>query len=1001
MLQDRQGFMWFGTQDGLNKYDGHTFTIYRRNENDEQTLLDNYILTLFEDRAGRIWIGTNKGGLSRYEPETETFTHFLHDPNNPRSLSLNTITTILEDANGMLWVGTDGGGLNHFDPRTNQATRYQYSPDDANSLSHNIIRGMYQDRAGILWLGTKGGMTRFDPATRKFTRYQHDPQRSDSLSHNLVIAITEDEAGKLWLATANGLNVFDRATEQFKRFLSQPTDDTTLSHSSATSVLRDHAGTMWVGTGRGLNRYESATQQFTRALSDPDDPSTLSADGVYTMYEDRGGILWVSCLGGGLNRLDLRAKRFAHFYRDPKNPESLPYNGVSSFLTDRSGKTWIGTGEGLLQFDLTTQRFTIYPLRTPAAPNTRIAAMTEDRAGNLWVGTGDGLYRIAANTGQIKHFFHQAENPQSLNNNSLHTVLVDRDGVLWAGTHGGGLDRFDAQTETFTHFRKDPNNAASLSSNLVFHLIEDRNGALWIATNDGLSRFDRTRGQFENFVHDRRSPHSISHSLVWMVYEDRAGNLWAGTAGGLNQFNANTREFTHYSEKDGLPNNNVMGILEDEQGHLWLGTGNGIAEFDPVHKTFRNFDVTDGLQGKEFGQAACYKNPQGQMFFGGSKGFNLFHPAQVVQNTEPSPVTITACRRYNTDDAEGVFVTEKGMSARPELALSYKNNIISFDFAVLSYRHPEKHQFAYQLEGYSDKWIALGTKHDVTFTNLDPGTYTLRVRGANSDGVWNNMGARLRLVIIPPFWKRWWFLGLELLLLGGMVVGVFRWRVSLLDKRHAQQQAFSRQLIASQEAERKRIAAELHDSLGQRLVIIKNLAFMAMQMNGQVTTTSVKEISEEASNAISEVREISYNLRPYQLDRIGLTKAIEAIFKNATTASTIQFSAQIDNVDGLFPKEQEINFYRIVQESVNNILKHSQATRVKAELKRDDVALVLTVQDNGKGFTLDPNKPRGGFGLLGMQERAELLGGELSLHSVPGQGTTLQIVIALEKLPRA
>ena len=991
-LQDRQGFMWFGTQDGLNRFDGYGFTVYRHDEADPGSLRDNYILSLYEDRAGELWVGTNKGGLNRYDRQKERFTAYVHDPRDAESLSLNAVTAIVEDQAGYLWVATDGQGVNRFDRRTGKFKRFINDPATPENLRLNIVVALHLDQAGALWVGTSAGLSEMNPRSFEIKRYTHNPNEPQSLSHDRVHTITEDRAGALWLGTPNGLNRFDRASGRGARFLHDPANPDSLAHNNVQRAYVDQRGQLWLGTLSGLDRYDAATGRFIHQVADPDAPYGLSGNKILALYEDRAGSLWVSAQDAGLNRHDARAKPFVNFASDPRNPHSPGANHVRAIFEDRAGRLLVGAKNGVIQLDPSTGQFIPLPLAPPNQPagkNPAVTAFAEDQAGHLWMAAGLGLYRLDRTPGGAARtrFFPTGRNTLA--------VYAARDGLIWMGTHGGGLLRFDPATEQITTFLKDPRNPWSLSDDLVYVIHEDRAGTLWIGTDQGLNRLDRETSRFTHFLNDPNNPASLSYNLVWSIYEDRAGRLWIGTGGGLNLFDRTTRQFRRYTEKDGLPNANIIGILEDARGQLWLGTMKGLARFDPQTGTCRNYDRTDGLFGNEIGQGAYYHNPQGALFFGGPEGFSAFHPEHIQDDLTPPPIALTACRRYNTDAAEGVALVEKGIAARSAIEFSFKDNILTFEFAALSFRHPEKNQYAYQLAGYSDRWIQLGAKRDVTFTNLDPGDYTLRVRGSNSDGVWNMTGTSLRIRISPPFWRRWWFVALWMLAVAGLAIGAYRWRIAALQRRDAQRQEFARQLIESQEAERKRIAAELHDNLGQHLVVIKNLALMFLQRPADGDPWQIEDISATASQAISEVKEISHNLRPYQLDRIGLTKAIEALLKKAEAASGIRFVADIDDLEETLPRESEINFYRIAQECVNNILKHSQATEATVRIRRLGNRLKMTIRDNGKGFTPGAAGDAHGFGLMGIAERAQLLGGQAGIHSSPGHGATTTLEIAL------
>lgn len=993
-LQDRQGFMWFGTQDGLNRFDGYEFRVYRHFETEPGSLRDNYILSLYEDRAGTLWVGTNKGGLNRYDPQSETFTAFVHHPDDPESLSLNAVNAIVEDSNGYLWVATDGQGLNRFDKTTGKFKRFVNDPAIYENRRANIVNALFLDRSDALWLGTSWGLQKFDVKTNQIVaRYSHDPNDPNSLRHNRVQTICAEPGGALWIGTTGGLHRLEAG--RLTPFLHDPAKADSLASNDVKVALLDQRGQLWLGTSVGLERYDATAKRFVHQVGGDEKSQNADSNPIHALYEDRSGSLWFGPQDEGLKRYDAQAKPFFNFTHDPLNPQSLSHNIVSALLEDRLGDLLVSTQTGINQFDARLGQFRPLPLLVPHAPKPaplKAMAFAEDAAGQVWAATNIGLTRLERLPNRelrARHF--------PINRGGS-AVSATRDGAIWLGTHGGGLWRFDPATEQFTTFVHEPQNPHSLSDNLIYALCEDRTGFLWVGTDQGLNRLDRATGQFTRFLNDPSNPASLSYNLIWTLHEDRAGRLWIGTGNGLNRFDPATQQFHRITEKDGLASANIIGVLEDAQGQLWLGTMKGVTRFDPATKTIRHYDASDGLANNEVAQNAYYQNRAGVLFFGGAEGFSAFRPEQIQDDQTPPPIVLTACHRYNTDSAEGTALTEPGIAARSAIEFSYKDNILNFEFAALSFQHPEKNQYAYQLAGYSDRWIQLGTKHDVTFTNLDAGDYTLHVRGANADGVWNQTGVRLRLRIVPPFWRRWWFLSFELLAVVALAWGVYRWRITALQRRSAQQQEFARQLIESQEAERKRIAAELHDSLGQNLMVIKNRAALGEQVvqDPVLSKTQFDEITASVTQTISEVRAISQNLRPVNLDRLGLAAALEEMIERAAASSGVQISADIENLaSGTLTKEQEINCFRIIQESFHNIVKHAQATKAYVELWREDDKLRGTVRDNGRGFVVEAARTGPTLGLTSIVERLRILGGTHSLKSAPGEGTTLDFSIPL------
>ena len=788
ILQDSKGFMWFGTQDGLNRYDGYEFVVYKHDPENPDSLSNSWVLSIYQDQDGVLWIGTFGGGLDRFDRETEQFTHYQNDPNDPYSLSNDFVQSIYKDREGVLWIGTGGGGLDRFDRETEQFTHYQNDPNDPHSLTSNGVPSIYQDREGVLWVGTGGGgLNKFDRETEQFTRHPTDSS---------VQSIFQDQEGMLWIGTGGGgLARFDPETEQFTYYQSILTDSHSLSNNAVTSVYQDREGVLWIGTnGGGLDRFDREMEQFIHYQSDLNNPHSLSSNVVQSIYEDQAGVLWIGTFGGGLSKFDRSTQRFIHYQNDPNNLHSLSANLVWSVYKDREGVLWIGTGGGGLdRFDRETNRWRHYR-NIPTDPHSLSANVVmfiyEDREDVLWIGTfGGGLDRFDRETEQFAHYQNIPTDTYSLSANAVSAIYQDREGVLWIGTFGGGLNRFDRETEQFTSYQNVPTDTHSLSSNTIVSIYQDREGVLWIGTNSGgLDRFDRETEQFTSYQNVPTDTHSLSNDIVMSIYQDREGVLWIGTAGGgLSKFDRASETFTHYREKDGLPNDTVYGILEDDHGNLWLSTNEGLSKFDPQTETFKNYDAGDGLQSNEFNMSAYYKSSGGEMFFGGINGFNAFYPDDVKDNPYVPPIVITDFQLFNeTVAVGGDSPLQKPIAETKEIELSYKDDFFTFEFAALHYSSPEENQYAYMMEGLDTDWNYVGTRRFAGYTSVPPGKYTFRVKGSNSDSVWNEEGISIRIIITPPFWQTWWFRILVTLLVVGGVLGVFTLRVRAIEAQRQQ-----------------------------------------------------------------------------------------------------------------------------------------------------------------------------------------------------------------------
>ncbi len=765
ILQDSRGFMWMGTEDGLNKFDGYSFTVYKPNPDDPHSISSNFIRSICEDHAGNLWIGTNGGGLNRYDRTSGKFIRYMHDPDDDNSISNNYVLSIVEDRSGIIWLGTDGGGLNAFDPSTETSTHYRHDPHDPGSISSDAVLVVYMDQSGILWLGTSnGGLNRFDRTMERFTTYRHDPGDPKSLSADFVQAICEDDEGTLWIGTdGGGLNRYDRQKNHFHHFRHDPDDPYSISEDRIWCLYVDRTGIIWIGTDvGGLNLFVAEDEKFIRFQNEPNDPNSLSNDNVFSIYEDRLGVLWFGTEVGGVNKLDRDKGKFVHIHRDPTTQNTLNNNHVWSIYEDRNGILWIGTRSGgLNRYNRISGTYTHYthdPDDPNSLPSNHVRAIYEapSQPGILWLGTDHGgLSRFDPGEERFRNYLRDPDDPRSIGGNRVYSILEDRNGVLWVGTRTGGLNKFDPEKESFIHYRYDPDNPTSLSHDFIYKIYEDREGILWVGTfAGGLNRYEPEKDCFIRYRAHTNDPHSLSSDCVLTIHEDITGKLWIGTGGGgLNGFDRENETFVRYGTDDGLLNEVVYGILEDTSGNLWISTNNGLSRFNPAKTTFKNYTVQDGLQSDEFNGGAYFRSARGEMFFGGINGINAFYPEQIRDNPHIPPIVITSFRKLNRE-----MILPKSISDIDELTLSYRDYVFSFEFAALDYTAPEKNMYAYKMEGLDENWIYTDAgKRFANYTTLPPGTYTFRVKGSNNDGVWNEEGASIKIIITPPFWKAWWF----------------------------------------------------------------------------------------------------------------------------------------------------------------------------------------------------------------------------------------------------
>ena len=937
--QTPDGYLWLATLDGLVRFDGVRFTVF--NKSNSPGIDSNRFDSLYEARNGDLWLRTENSGVTRYHQGKFTTYTTQH------GLPHNLVRGVAGDEAGNLWV-LSGDSIAQWQEAAGRFI-------DVTPMGIKLYAAFRWEGQGGFWGCGQAGIHIFvkgQVVTYRLPRW---------LSGCRITSAEQDWDGAIWLETSDGRlasirngKVQDEGAE--------------ISGIEARIAYRDRGGISWK---MGLARQLIRTMNYR--------PSGRQEKiSVFSLCEDREGNLWLGTDGQGLYRV--RRQPISVYSRQ----HGLADRNVYPIYQDRAGAIWIGAWpSGLSRFK--DGKFTNYT-PTDGLPSN-LTALAEDREGHLWAAGSEGLRMFQGGR------FRQPSGPVLPERTETHAIHQDREGTFWFGTTHGLVRYKDGLSRLYT--ARD-----GLAGDDVRAIVDGSAGNLWIGGYGGLTRF--ANGRFTGFTERDGLPSNTVRS----IYEDSGGVLWIGTYdGGLGRFKDG--KFTSYTMRQGLYNNGVFQILEDARGNFWMSCNRGIyrvskRELNEFAAGARR-TVTSIAYGKGDGMlnVECnggtwppgIKAHDGKLWFATQDGVAVIDPETVAGNPQPPPVMI-----------ESFLVDREPVPFDRPLKIAPGKENFEIGYTALSFINSEHIQFKYRLEGLDPDWTDAGPRRTAYYSHIPPGGYVFRVIAANSDGVWSAEGQSLRIAVLPPLYRTWWFVTLACTGLAALVSLVWRRRIAQLKRVEAVQHAFARQLIVSQESERKRIAAELHDSLGQRLVVIKNLALMFLRSSASTSggnsdaLRQIEEISAEASHAIGEVKEISYNLRPYQLDRIGLTKALEALARTAAASSPISFTADIDDIDGFFPQESEINFYRIVQESVNNIVKHSQALRAGVSIRRGPERLRLVIHDNGKGFTPgaaspDPDSRRGGFGLIGISERVQLLGGGIAIQSAPGKGTTMTIEI--------
>jgi len=1002
ILQDRRGFMWFATRDGLNRYDGNTFVVFKHNPNDPGSLNSNFIQDLVEDDRGFLWIATNTG-VNKFDPATERVTRYLHDPNNPNSIGGAYVTSIARDSSGYLWFGTQDSGLDKFDPKTGTFTHYR---NDRDGQFVGRITHVIEDSRRDIWFVGERGLFHLNRQTGQITR---PPGTGNGLSADSGY---EDEAGNLWMLTHSpivGLVKYDRHSGCFTKYplgagAAGVLASTMNGGSLNGKLVADGQNGLWVPSSQGLYYFDRRTERFTyRFQHDETNPDSLDYNGIMSVYRDRSGVLWVGTENAGLNILNFRQEQFVHYRHRPADPNSLSTGRVKAIYRDANGVLWVGLfPRALDRLDRKTGQITHYVPgpddENTVGKGTNIDSIYKDAAGCLWVGGGGcGLARLDERTGRFKHYRHNPDDPNSLISDNVYTVYGDRNGQIWVGGQYG-ISRFDPVTDGFANYRPASSNRASLV-NWVWTIYQDRSGTLWLGTFGGaVIRFDDKAKTFMSYTPDARDPHRLNGGGITSIHEDRTGTLWVGGFDGLYRYNRQNGTFTRYTERQGLPSSTIRCIREDGLGRLWLSTQRGISRFDPKLETFRNYDVSDGLQSNEFSDG-CYQGPDGEIFFGGSNGFNAFFPEQVRDNPYVPPVVITSFKIFNKPVAIGAnSVLKKAIPYVDSLTLSYRANIFSFEFAALSYANSQKNWYRFKLERFDPGWNEVGSKQRLaTYTNLDPGKYVFRVQGSNSDGVWNEEGVSLPILITPPWWKTNWFRALCAAVFLAVLWAAYQFRVRQL------QQEFNLRLEGRVE-ERTRIARELHDTLLQSVQGLM-FSFQAARnlLPGRIEEAirTLDRAIGEGDEAIAEGRDAIQGLRADTALERNLEHLLTAAGKELARSSVAEgelpaFRVTVEGAwQPLSPLLQD-EVYRIAREILRNAFHHAHASRIELEIAYDRQFLRLRIRDNGKGIdrkVVEQGARQGHWGLPGVRERAKRIGARLKLWSEPGAGTEAELTV--------
>jgi len=1034
ILKDSQGLMWFATDDGLNRFDGTNFKVYRNLSRDTTSIRANEILALHEDKQGNLWVGTSGGGLSLYNRQKDNFIHFpLHK--NAQGFTRNSvIRSICSDNTGKIWIA-QYDGLFVLDPNTNNISKQELVVEKNSPPVKTTLLCVFEDSKHSIWVATDNGLFLFSRETNTFKQFVHNDLNKLSLGSNKVRAIAEDRSGNIWVGTTDGLCMMQSGRSEFIVYRHIPGNESSLGNNSINCITADKNGLLWIGTSEGLNVFNPQQQQFSVYNPENGNIHSLTSNAIKCAYIDNEGIYWFGTFRGGINKYDKNINLFnlipASAFK--RNNSVLPT--ISAFAENKNGKVFVGTdGDGLFEFDEKTRsiRPVFIDLTEKTGQPASVLALQKTRDNKLYIGTfSHGIVIMDLLTGSLRQL-QIGSGPDNLTSNDIFSLYEDSKGNIWAGTNGGGVNiiRNNKVIAKYTPFPAATSNEYHLPVNgYIRAIMEDREGNTWIGSHGGGLAILHPDGKWTVYTKDNSSlPSDKIHAMLC----DSHGRMWVGTfGGGLSLFDKINNQFITFSEEDGLPNTTIYQILEDTQDHIWFSTNTGISSFDWQHKKFRNFTSYNGVQPNNFVHAAGIRLTNGELFFGGLQGFNYFNPMALTVNRNVPTVLLTDLKISNKSVISGNdSPIKEDITVAKEIRLDYKQNF-ALSFVALNYTIPKQNHYAYKLEGFDKDWNYTGSINTASYTNLDPGEYLFRVKASNNDAIWSKGETLIKIFVRPPFWRTIYAYIFYLLAIGGLLLYIRHRGITKLRKQFAleQEREQARRMLELDRLKLKFLTNLSHDFRTPISLIMGPVDQLITEggSNGKLDKLNmIKRNARRLLNLVNQLldfRKMEEHELRLQLstgDFISFIKEVAESFKDMSERKHIDFvfKSDIDKMEVLFDHDK---IERVLFNLLSNAFKFTleggticvlvhKNTVTDPEINR----VSITVSDTGIGIPADKKEKifdrffqnysasavlnQGtGIGLSITKEFIKMHGGEIEVNSEPGKGSVFTIHLPLKR----